>query len=86
MNHQKHSYVMIGLLIIGAGLFFSGIAGGRALFLLWPLACVGMMGFMMWGMSRGQGSDQPTHDDPPDQSSAHSPTTRSKVISMPSTV
>ena len=63
MNHQKHSYVMIGLLIFGAGLFFSGIAGGRALFLLWPLACVGMMGFMMWGMSRGQGSDQPTHDD-----------------------
>lgn len=53
MNHGKHTYLMLGLVAVGAVLFFSGIAGG-ALFLLWPLACMGMMIAMMWGM-RGMG-------------------------------
>ncbi len=61
MNHLKHSYLMIGLLVVGAVLFFSGIADGGALFLLWPLACMAMMGFMMWGMTRGQGGSEHTH-------------------------
>ena len=56
MNHKTHSYLMIALLIAGAALFLSGGVGGGALFLLWPLACVGMMVAMMWsagGMSHG---------------------------------
>lgn len=43
MNHNKHSYLMIGLLVAGAALFFTGIVGGRVLFLLWPVACMAMM-------------------------------------------
>ena len=56
MNHKTHSYLMIGLLAVGAVLFFSGGVGGGALFLLWPLLCMGMMFGMMWfmgGMSSG---------------------------------
>jgi hypothetical protein len=45
VNHSKHLIVMIGLLVVGATLFFSGSTGGWALFLLWPLACVVMMVF-----------------------------------------
>ena len=52
MNHKKHSYVLIGLLTVGAVLFFTGTGAGL-LFLLWPLACMGMMFFMMRGMRMG---------------------------------
>jgi len=62
MNHQKHSYLMIGLLVVGAALFFSGSVGGGALFLLWPLACMGMMFMMMRGMSGMQNGTDHTHD------------------------
>ncbi len=55
MNHTKHSYLMIGLLSVGAILFFTGFAGGGVLFLLWPLACVAMMFFMMRAMGRMHG-------------------------------
>ena len=58
MNHGKHSYVMIGIVAVGA-----------VLFLAWPLACTAMMVWMMWGM-RGMGRSAPgpadqthTHDD-----------------------
>ena len=63
MNHRKHSYLMIGLLVVGAGLFFSGTVNGGALFLLWPLACMGMMVAMMWGMNQMQGRSDRTRDD-----------------------
>ncbi len=53
MNHGKHSYLMVGLLVVGAALFFSGAVGGSALFLLWPLVCMAMMFFMMRGMGMG---------------------------------
>lgn len=50
MNHKTHMYLMIGLLIGGGALYFSGLIDGGALFLLWPLACVAMMVVMMWAM------------------------------------
>lgn len=62
MNHQKHSYLMVGLLVAGAALFFSGGVGGGALFLLWPLACMGMIFMMMRGMSGMQNGPDHTHD------------------------
>ncbi len=61
MNHHKHSYLMLGLLVVGAALFFSGAVGGGALFLLWPLACMGMMFMMMRGMSGMQNRPSHTH-------------------------
>ena len=59
-----HSYVMVALVVVGGALFFSGVGeGGGAVFLLWPLLCVGMMVAMMWGM-RGTGKRaQHTHPD-----------------------
>jgi len=54
MNHGKHFYLTIGLAVVGVALFFSGNVGGW-LFLLWPLACIGMMVAMMWGMGGGMG-------------------------------
>ena len=63
MNHGKHSYLMIGLLVVGAVLFLSGTVGGGALFLLWPLGCVLMMVFMMRGMGGMHGKPDHTHDD-----------------------
>jgi hypothetical protein len=67
VSHKSHSYLMVGLLVVGAALFFSGGVGGGALFLLWPLACMGMMFAMMWGMGgmMGGSSRRPnehTHD------------------------
>lgn len=50
MTHNSHSFWMVGLLVGGAALYFSGVAGG-GLFLLWPIACMVMMVFMMRGMS-----------------------------------
>lgn len=66
MNHSKHSYLMIGLLVLGAALYFTGFAGGAVLFLLWPLACVAMMFFMMrgmGGMGGMHGNDEVKHED-----------------------
>lgn len=66
MTHKTHSYFMVGLLVVGAALFFSGGVDGGALFLLWPLVCMGMMAAMMFGMSgMGGMSRRPehTHDD-----------------------
>ena len=62
MNHNKHSYVMIGLLAVGAVLLFSGSVGGGVLFLLWPLACVAMMFLMMRGMGWMQHGSNHTHE------------------------
>lgn len=53
MNHGMHSYLMIGLVTVGAVLLMTGNAGGLS-FLLFPLACMAMMVWMMWGM-RGMG-------------------------------
>ena len=66
MNHGKHTYVMIGFAAVGAVLLLTDNAGGL-LFLLWPLACVAMMVWIMWGM-RGMGRNDPdpadhAHDD-----------------------
>lgn len=67
MNHKTHSYLMVGLLAVGAVLFFSGGVGGGALFLLWPLLCMGSMFAMMWFMSgmgsTGRGLAEHTHPD-----------------------
>lgn len=64
MNHKTHTYLMIGLVVAGAVLFFSGVADGGALFLLWPLACVAMMVAMMWGMGgMSHGPKEHTHED-----------------------
>ena len=63
MNHNKHSYLMIGLLAVGAVLLFSGSVSGGALFLLWPLACIAMMVLMMRGMGGMKHGTDHTHDD-----------------------
>lgn len=52
MIANKHSYLMIGLVVVGAALLLSGTGGG-VVFLLWPLACMGMMFAMMWFMGAG---------------------------------
>lgn len=65
MNHSKHTYLLFGLFAVGAVLFLSGVAGG-VVFLLWPLACMGMMVAMMWGMRGMGGTAKPvehTHAD-----------------------
>ncbi|MCW2605489.1 MAG: hypothetical protein JWO60_182 [Frankiales bacterium] len=68
MTSGKHSYLMIGLVAVGAVLFLTGNAGGLV-FLLWPLACMGMMVWMMWSMggmgrgSSGQADHVHTHAD-----------------------
>jgi hypothetical protein len=65
MKNLKHSYLMIGLLVIGAVLFLTGSGGGLA-FLLFPLGCMAMMFFMMRGMSGVggmHGRRDHTHDD-----------------------
>ena len=63
MNHGKHSYLMIGLVAAGAVLFLTGSPGGLV-FLLWPLACMAMMGWMMWSMGRGAAEPaEHTHED-----------------------
>ena len=67
MNHGKHSYLMVGVVAVGAVLLLTGNIGGW-LFLLWPVACMAMMVWMMWGM-RGMGAApapvpaEHTHDD-----------------------
>ena len=66
MNHGKHSYLITGLVAVGAVLFLPGNVGDLLL-LLWPVACMAMMVWMMWGM-RGMGGSAPgptdhTHDD-----------------------
>lgn len=65
MDHGRHTYLVIGLTVVGAALFFGG-TDGTWLFLLWPLACLGMMVAMMWGMGgtgRGSGPVEHTHED-----------------------
>lgn len=69
MTHMKHSYVMIGLLVVGSVLFFSGMVSAWNLFLLWPLACVVMMGVMMWAMmSMSRGGSKADDDEDEDAS------------------
>lgn len=63
MNRNKHSYVMLGLLAVGATLFFTGFTGGGLLFLLWPLACIAMMFLMMRGMGSMGQNDTARHGD-----------------------
>lgn len=78
MNTTKHSYLMIGLLAVGAALFFSGSVGGGLLFLLWPLACVAMMFAMMRAMGvMGRGADHP-HSDGTTHSHDEAPTAERK--------
>lgn len=55
MNHKAHTYLMIGAVALGAVLFFSGALGGGSVFLIWILACAGMMFFMMRGMGGTHG-------------------------------
>lgn len=65
MNRSPHTYLLIGLVVVGAGLLFSGTGVGW-LFLLWPLACLAMMAAMMWGMGtigRSSGPGEHTHED-----------------------
>ena len=62
MNHGKHSYLMIGLVAVGAVLLVTGNGGG-VLFLLWPLACIAMMFLMMRGMGGMKHDADHTHDD-----------------------
>ena len=68
----KHSYLTIGLLTVGAILVVAGSLGGGVLFLLWPLACLGMLVWMMRGMHRG--SDHPHDDDGGTHSQDDAPT------------
>lgn len=64
MNHKTHTYLMIGSVVVGAVLFFTGALDGGGLLLLWPLACVAMMVAMMWGTGgMSHGSREHTHDD-----------------------
>ncbi|PZS36102.1 MAG: hypothetical protein DLM59_01815 [Pseudonocardiales bacterium] len=68
MSHIKHSYLMIGLLVAGAALSFTGIVNGKILFLLGPAACMAMMFFMLRGTMgmQGGGNDhkhETNHDD-----------------------
>jgi hypothetical protein len=65
MFRGKHYYQMIGLAVVVAVFVFSGNVGGWLL-LLWPLACLGMLVAMVWGM-RGMsrsahGSEEPSHE------------------------
>ena len=69
LNHGKHSYWMFGIVAVGAVLFLTGNVGGW-LFLLWPVACMAMMVWMMWGMlgmgaapAPGQADHTHVHDD-----------------------
>ncbi len=62
MNHSRHSYLMIGLLGVGALLLLSGTVGGGALVLLWPLACMAMMFFMMRGVGGMGRNSEHTHE------------------------
>lgn len=62
MRNLKHAYLMVALVVVGAAVFLSGVGGG-VVFLLWPLACAGMMVTMTWGM-RGMG--KPTERVRPD--------------------
>lgn len=63
MNHGKHSYLVVGLVAVGAVLFLTGNVGGL-LFLLWPVACMAMMVWMMWGMGgSAPGPADHTHAD-----------------------
>jgi hypothetical protein len=57
MNHSRHTYWMVGIAAVGAVLFLTANAGGW-LVLLWPVACMATMVWMMWGM-RGAGRDAP---------------------------
>jgi hypothetical protein len=57
MNHGTHSYLMLGVVAVGAVLLLTGNVGGWLL-LLWPVACMAMMVWMMWGM-RGMGAAAP---------------------------
>ena len=63
MNHSTHSYLMIGLVAVGAVLVVTGSVGGSVLFLLWPLACIAMMFLMMRGMGGMKRGADHTHDD-----------------------
>jgi hypothetical protein len=74
MNHKTHSYLMVGLLAVGAVLFFSGGVGGGALFLLWPLLCMGSMFAMIWFMG-GWAAARPST---PTTTARRTPTTRSR--------
>lgn len=72
MDHGKHTYLMIGMVALGAVLVLSGVGGGAA-FLLWPLACMAMMAAMIWGMGgMGRGAPGPDHTHTHDDGLTHS--------------
>ena len=66
MNHQKHTYLMIGLAVVGGVLLITGTWGGGAFTVLWLAGCAAMMFFMMRGMGGmshgGASSDDETRD------------------------
>ena len=51
MNHNRHAYLMIGLIAVGAVLFLTDAIDGGVLFLLGPLVCLVMMVVVMRAMS-----------------------------------
>ena len=59
MGQGKHMAWMLAAVAVGAVLLSTGVGGGLVL-LLWTLACLAMMGLMMWGMSRaGKPEERP---------------------------
>ena len=50
MNHQKHTYLMIGLAVVAGVLLLTGTAGGSAVTIILLAGCMAMMFFMMRGM------------------------------------
>ena len=52
MNHMKHMWICVALMIIAIVLV---AAGAGTLAFLAPLACAGMMVMMVWMMVRGHG-------------------------------
>ena len=73
MEHGKHMWWMAGLLVAGALLYGTGAVGAGALVLLWPLACMAMMGAMMWAMRPGPERPPARHDDVEPRSPAERP-------------
>lgn len=50
MNHEKHTYLMIGLAVVAGVLLLTGTAGGSAFTFILLAGCMAMMFFMMRGM------------------------------------
>lgn len=61
MDHEKHTYLMIGLAVVAGVLLLTGTAGAGAFTFLLLAGCMAMMYFMMrgmGGMDHGGGSSR----------------------------